>query len=205
MPICRSSPTRRLSCASSSERAVPLQERVRVLAVPQGHRAVQRKRRLHGAQLHHPCRRGAGRPDHRGHLDRLRDDADATTGAFLVNRRPHVLANRAIASHDDVGAGHRPRFPLQAFAHALDDRAYGDDRRHADGNAYEEKEQPLPGRANLAQRHADDERHRTAPADAAPALRKASSGATGRPSRSVRRVSARDASSASCVTSTRVA
>ena len=63
----------------------------------------------------------------------------------------------AVGLHDDIGGDHRPRLARQAAAEALNDRAQRDDGADADGDAEEEEEQPPPGRAELANGHAQDE------------------------------------------------
>ena len=63
----------------------------------------------------------------------------------------------AIGLHDDVGRDHRARLAHQAVPKALDDRPERHDGTDADGDAQEEKQQPPPGGAKLAQRHVEDE------------------------------------------------
>src|SRR4029434_7143975 len=124
----------------------------------------------------------------------------------LCDRRPYLVADRPIASHDDISAGHRTGFTRQSLAHALYDRSNCADRRHTNRDAHEEEQQTLPRRAYLPHRHANHETHRSACAfGAVPVLRSASAGVTGRPSRRASRVSASAARSASWVTSTSVA
>ena len=63
----------------------------------------------------------------------------------------------------------RARLLAEDATDTLDDRSQRDDGGHADGNADEEEQQPLPRCAHFARRHEQDESH------------------TGRPSRSSRR------------------
>ncbi len=167
VPISSSSPSRRLSCASSSGRtSTPwLRSSSCEYGCPlQRHRPVERKGGLHGAQFDHSRRRRRPLAEPSSPARRLR--TRRRRGRSCARARPprESLAERPIASHDDIGAGHGSCFSRQSLAHALNDRANRHDRGDADGDAHEEEQQPLPGRPDLAQRHSDDERHRAASA-----------------------------------------
>jgi len=71
--------------------------------------------------------------------------ADTVTVARMASSR---------GLHDHVGRNHRARFADQPDPQTLDDRAQRHDRPNADSDAQEEKQQPPPGRAELARRHA---------------------------------------------------
>ena len=196
--------------------AVVLQQRVRVrLPVDQDDGAVQRKVRLHGAQLGHLRHRlrRIGRPHHRRRLERFGPGGGAGIGERAIDGGPRRLGPVAVGRNQHVGGDERPRLAADHPADALDHRAQGDDRGDADGDADEEEQQAPPRRARFARRHPEDEHHRSRSRAGAPALaptaslsasRTFSVFSTTRPSRIISLASAIAASSASCVTRTMV-
>ena len=84
---------------------------------------------------------------------------DRRVGQNRVDLGPHLGRPGAIGLDDDVGGDHRARFARQAVPQTLDDRPESDDGADADGHAQKEEQEPSPGGAEFAQRHADDEEH----------------------------------------------
>ncbi len=193
-PIVIWSPTLRPSVVRSSGRtSAPRFSRSACeygLAILERQRAVKRERRLHSSQLdhlrNHPPIRG---PRHRRRLERLGACGCACFGEPAINCLTGVGRPIAIRANHDVARRQRARFARDHVTDALNDRAQGDDRRNADGDAHKEKQQAAPRRARFAQRHPKHELHVCS---------------TTRPSRSESRPPASEASSVSCVTRTTV-
>ena len=89
---------------------------------------------IDGPQLDHLRARSVRpRPDHRRHLHRVDDFGDLPDCRSRCTAASTCSLNgRSLVDHE-VGAGQRPRFTRERRPHALNDRADGHDRRHADG------------------------------------------------------------------------
>ena len=146
----------------TDERALVLEERVRIgLSALEHHAAVQRKRGFHGFELDHPRNRPGlvRRPHHRGRRNRFRAGDGLRLRQPTVDQRLGLRRQIAIRVDDDVRGDERLRFPAEDLPHVLNHRAQRDDRRHADGDADEEEQQPAPGGPRFANRHLQDEAH----------------------------------------------
>jgi hypothetical protein len=80
-------------------------------------------------------------------------------GKAPVDRRTRVGRPIAVGDDEHVGGDQRFRFRAEHTADALDDRPQRDNRRDADGDADEKKEETLQGRPRFAHGHPQDEHH----------------------------------------------
>ncbi len=146
----------------SDEHPIVGEQRVLIrAAVSERDVATERKRRLDRAQFDHlghltPALRGS---HHRGHLDRVGSRSHASPREVSGDICFDTLTPWAIGRDHDVGPQQRSRFASYNQTHALNDRSQRDNRAHTNGDADEEKQQPLPGCAGLSKAHNEDETH----------------------------------------------
>jgi hypothetical protein len=182
-------------CATTGQEVVSIRH-----VILQHEFAIERKRRLHTAQLD-DLRDRLGlvrRSRHRGSLDRRRPGELRFAGQRLVDDRPRLVGPWLLGRDEDVGGRQCASLGRHGGADALDDGAQGHDGPDTNCNAQEEEGEPSPGGAQLASGHAQHERHTATPGAGSALTRSVL------PSRIRSMTSADAASSASCVTSTTV-